>query len=295
MKRLLLLANSKASSGQTPLEDALGVIRDTGLRVDVHRPSSVAQMQEMIREHQAVVDAVVIGGGDGSINAALPAVLEAGLPLGVLPLGTANDFARTLALPADLHGACGVIAAQAIRRVDVGWANDRPFVNAAGIGLSTRVARELSRDRKQRLGPLSYPAAVLDVIRQYRPFHAHIESPAGIRELESVQITVGNGVYYGGGNPVAEDCAIDDGRLDLYSVRPRPLGRLMAVAWALRQGSHARLREDVLTAGAATFHISTRPVMAVSLDGEPCLETPVSFRVAPGALAVLAPPPETLP
>lgn len=289
VRRVVVLRNAAASGGEVALEDALSVIRDIGIEAHVHSPESAEHMRFLIRAEARSVDAVIVGGGDGTINSALKPVLEAGLPLGILPMGTANDLARTLGVPVDLYDACALIASQQTREIDVGWANDRPFVNAAGMGLSTRIARHMTRDSKRILGPLSYMSAVLDAFRTHRPFRAIIRSPSGTREVSSIQITVGNGVYYGGGTPLAQDCAIDDGCLDLYSVRPQPLLRLASVAFAVRRGTQAELGDGVDVASGGEFEISTRPTVTVSLDGEPSLTTPVRFRLAARALTVFAP------
>lgn len=289
VRRIVVLRNASASGGDAALDDALSLIRDIGIDTHVHTPESAEHMRFLIRAEARSVDAVVVGGGDGTVNSALKPVLEAGLPLGILPLGTANDLARTLGVPEDLHEACAVIASQQTRRIDVGWANDRPFVNAAGMGLSTRIAREVSVETKRMLGPLTYASAVLDAFRRLRPFKATIRSPAGVREVTSIQITVGNGVYYGGGTPLAEECAIDDGCFDLYSVRPQPLMRLAAVALAVRRGTQASLGDGVDIDCGSEFEICTTPRLTVSLDGEPSLKTPVQFRLTPRALTVFAP------
>ena len=286
----MVLRNASASGGDAAIDDALSLIRDIGIDAQVHTPESPDHMRFLIRAGARAVDAVVVGGGDGTINSALKAVLEAGLPLGILPLGTANDLARTLAIPTDLHEACTLIASQSTRTIDVGWANSRPFLNAAGLGLSTRVARRLTVESKRVLGPFSYASAVAEAFRSHRAFRATISTETGTREVSSIQITVGNGVYYGGGTPLSEDCAIDDGRLDLFSVRPQTLVRLIAVAFAVRRGTQAQLGAGVDTASGTEFEITTRPRLTVSLDGEPALRTPVRFRLTPRALTVFAPP-----
>ncbi|MFW6093420.1 MAG: lipid kinase [Pseudomonadota bacterium] len=296
MRRLLLLRNPSAGSGEALADDALGVLRDTGLELLEFEPRDASELDSLIRTHGAGVDAVVVGGGDGTLNASVEALLEVGRPLGVLPLGTANDFARTMGIPDDLHAACAIVGAGYVRRVDVARANGRPFLNAAGIGLSTRVARRLAREdgAKQRLGPFSYPAAVVEVLRAQRPFRARIASPGSVHELKSIQITVGNGVYYGGGAPLGQDCAIDDGCLDLYSIEPLPGWRLVIVALSVYRGTHTERDEGVATDRGAEFEVVTHPPMEVSLDGEPRFRTPVTFSVAPRALPVLAPRPETV-
>ncbi|MFU8816183.1 MAG: lipid kinase [Pseudomonadales bacterium] len=291
LKRVLFVRNAAASRGSADLDDALAYVRELGLEVDERIPDDAEHMRFLIRAVARSIDAVLVGGGDGTVNSALKPVLEAGLPLGVIPLGTANDFARTLGIPADPYEAFAVVAAQSTRLVDVGWANNRPFLNAAGIGLSARIARDLDSVRKRVWGPLSYPLAVLESLRRQRAFRVRLQSPAGTQEFSSIQVTVGNGVYYGGGARVATDCAIDDGCLDVLSIRPQPLRRLLAVALALRNGSQA---SGFDVAAGAVFEVATQPPLTVTLDGEPALPTPVSFRVAPRALRVFVPGPGSI-
>src|SRR5690606_17762447 len=117
----MVLRNPSASGGDVALDDALSLLRDVGIESHVHTPESAEHMRFLIRAGARAVDAVIIGGGDGTVNAALKAVLESGLPLGVLPLGTANDLARTLGIPSDPAEACALIASCATRTIDVGW------------------------------------------------------------------------------------------------------------------------------------------------------------------------------
>lgn len=290
MKRVVAVLNGRASGGHSPVQEALSVFRDLGVSIDEHRPETIDGLRGVIRERGPKADAVLVGGGDGTVNAALAPVLRCGVPLGVLPMGTANDFARTLGIPNNLRDACQALAAGCCGVVDVGLANGQPFVNAAGMGLSTRVARALSRDTKGRLGWLSYPAAVLASVRDQRPFRAEIAGDNGDVRVTSIQLTIGNGVYYGGGTPLADDASIRDGELDLYNVRALPLERLLRVAFAIRRGSQRQLEDGVDTLRGRRFRIDTQPSVTVSLDGEPLLRTPVEFSVAPGALRVLIPP-----
>jgi diacylglycerol kinase (ATP) len=291
LKRILFVRNAAASQGATDLDDALAAFREQGLEIDERIPDDAEHMRFMIRAVARSIDGVIVGGGDGTLNLALKPILESGLPLGVLPLGTANDFARTLGIPSDPHEALAVIAAGSTRLVDVGWANSRPFLNAAGIGLSAQVARCTTPERKRIWGPLSYPAAVLESVRRQRPFRVRLQSVAGTREFTSIQVTLGNGVFYGGGARVDQSATIDDGCFDVVSVRPQPLLRLLAVALAVRRGTSQELEAGVDVARGSLFEVITRPSVPVTLDGEPALSTPVSFRVAPRALRVFVPSP----
>ena len=141
-----------------------------GVRLLDERPPEVERLGAWIVEHRREVDLVIIGGGDGTLNAAADALIETGLPLGILPLGTANDLARTLGIPADLVAAGQVIAAGRTHRIDLGRVNGKHFFNVASLGLSVQVARELDADLKRRWGVLGYAFIVWRAIRGRRPF-----------------------------------------------------------------------------------------------------------------------------
>ena len=126
----------------------------------------------------------VVGGGDGTINAAAFGVIEAGLPLGILPMGTANDLARTLGIPSDIDGAARFIADGNTRRIDLGLVNGEPFFNVASLGLSAELAQKLTRDIKRRFGRLGYALVALNVLAHARPFRATIAS-----ETETVHVS----------------------------------------------------------------------------------------------------------
>lgn len=207
-------------------------------------PADRDAVADLIRQHARLgtVDCVVMGGGDGTLNAAALALAETKLPLGVLPLGTANDFARTLDIPADLPAAAAVIADGLTRRVDLGIVNGHPFFNVASIGLSVRLTRELTAERKRRWGRFAYAIAAARALSQARrPFTALIARDGYAPErVKTPQIAVGNGRYYGGGMAVRESARIDDQCLDLYSLEVKGVIRLALMALALRKGEQRR-------------------------------------------------------
>jgi YegS/Rv2252/BmrU family lipid kinase len=242
-----------------------------------------------IRRHAGAVDRVIVAGGDGSLNAAVQGLVEPGLPLGVVPLGTANNLARTLGIPFDLEGACGVIAAGYRRTIDLGRANDRYFCTTASLGLSVRITEELSPGAKRKLGPVAYALAAARVVRKAQPFRAEIVGDGVGRSTRTVQIVIGNGRYYGAGLAVAEDAAIDDARLDLYSLEVNHWWELLRLAPALKRGTQGR-RPEVEAMRATAFELRTRVPMSIDLDGELGAVTPAHFRVVPRALDVFVPP-----
>lgn len=286
--RALLLLNPAARSGAEGRDEIVGRLSALGLHPVVEIAEEPAMVSEQVLRHSAGVDRVIVGGGDGTLNLALQGLVGTGLPLGILPLGTANNLARTLRIPRDLEPACELVAHGYRRRIDLGWVNGRYFFTTASLGLSVRITEELSAESKRRWGPVAYALAALRVIRRSRPFHAEISWAGGTRRSRTVQIVVGNGRYYGAALPVAEDAAIDDSRLDLYSLEVRHWWELLAIVPSLKWGRQGE-RRAVEALRASEFEIRTSVPHDVDVDGEIGGRTPATFRVVPRALEVFAP------
>ena len=171
-------------------------------------------------------DLVVVGGGDGTVSYAAGRVAGTNVMLGVLPLGTANDFARTLEIPNNLAEACATVAEGKVVDIDLGRANGEPFLNVASVGLSVAVTEALSPRLKRYLGPLAYSIATLRAYARHKPFRARLEFPEGDHEPleldDLLQVAVGNGRHYGGGNTVSPTAGIDDHILDIYAILAGP-------------------------------------------------------------------------
>jgi diacylglycerol kinase (ATP) len=287
-RRALLIINAKSRNGGARLREARESLEAQGIEPIYHDCTSREDLSPLIREHAGGVDCVVVGGGDGTVNAAAPGVIECDLPLGVLPLGTANDLARTLGIPLDLYGAAGVIAAGATRCIDLGFVNGEPFFNVASLGLSAELAQKLTRDIKRRFGRLSYALVAMKVLSQARPFSAVITSEEGTAFVKTLQIAVGNGRYYGGGNAVQKDAAIDDEHLDLYSLEMKRAWKLALMARSFRSGEQGAWKE-VRAIRAREFDIRTRRPRPINADGEIVTETPAHVTIRPGAVTVYAP------
>ena len=287
-KRVLLLHNAKSRQGEAALGPVRARLEAAGLSVIVEPFANLPEIaRDISRLHQSA-DIIVVCGGDGSISSAAPAVIESGLPLGIIPAGTANDLARTLSIPLDFAAAADVIVAGSTRQIDVGMVNGHAFFNVASIGLSSDLAQKLDPAIKKRFGRLGYAVAALRILAGARRFRARIiEKGSGIR-VKTYQIAIGNGRLYGGGNVVEQTAAIDDGSLDLYSLEMRNLWKLALMVRAFRTGTHGAWKE-VRTARCVEFDIETRRPMPINTDGEIVTATPAHFKVLPGAITVLAP------
>lgn len=288
MKKALFLVNQDSRKGQNLLSQATEKLQALGFDLIVESTDRAAEISQTIRRYQNQVELVIIGGGDGTLNCAIEGLIETKLPLGILPMGTANDLARTLEIPTDLSAACQVIASGKVRLIDLGWVNDHYFFNVASLGLSVQITQRLTKDVKQRWGVLAYAFTALQTIWESRPFRAEIKVNNQSFYVKTIQIAIGNGRYYGGGMKVAEDATIDDRRLDLYSLETQHWSEIIALLPAMRQGNHSNW-PNVRALHAQEIEIKTSKRRPINTDGEITTQTPAKFRVIPQALAVIAP------
>lgn len=286
--RALLLVNRNARHGHKQLSAAIDRLKTLDLELLEESTEDPQQLGELIRRYQHQVELVIVGGGDGTLNAAVDALVETGLPLGILPLGTANDLARTLEIPNSLPEACEIIAKGQVRRIDLGWVNGKHFFNVASLGLSVQISKRLTKEVKRRWGVLAYGITALQVILQTRPLRAEIRINGESINVKTFQIAVGNGRYYGGGMAVVQDATIDDQRLDLYSLELKHWWQFIALLPAMRGGTYTNWR-NVRALSGQEIQVYTRKPRPINTDGEITTHTPAQFRVIPQALAVLVP------
>ena len=287
-RRALLLINRRARRGAQWADLAHQQLSATGYSLITPHEDDERSYSELILAHQHQVDVVIVGGGDGTLNAAAPGLMQSRLPLGILPLGTANDFARTLSIPFNLDAAINIIVAGHTRRIDLGEVNGHLFLNVSSVGFSASLARNLTAAAKKKWGTAGYALAALRLLRQSRPFSAMLHYDGQQEAIKTVQFSVGNGRFYGGGMTIEKDAAPDDGRLDAYSLEVRHWWQILALFPSLRRGTHGRWG-SVRTLSGTKFSLHTRRPHDINADGEIIGRTPAHYRLIEGAIAVLAP------
>lgn len=285
----LLIVNQKSRDGKDDLSEGIALLQERGIVLTEKYIDDPRCVPDLIRDHAGRVDRIILGGGDGTLNCAAESMIACGLPLGILPLGTANDLARTLGIPpAPLSEACRIIADGRLHAIDVGCVNDTYFFNVANIGLGVRVTHNLNAETKRRWGILGYAHSLVRSLREHRSFRVDITCDGQTIRTRSIQVAVGNGRFYGGGMTIADDAAIDDHRLILYSLKQRDLWKMIVLAPALWLGWH-RGRQDVLLLHGRDLEIRTKKPMGVDTDGELKTRTPARFRLLEKAIAVYVP------
>lgn len=294
VRRAALVVNARSRAGQRAFSQAKELLKklDVPLRATypLRDPARLPEtVQEILDEDH---DLLVLGGGDGTVSSVVDYLTGTDAILGVLPMGTANDFARTLGVPSDLDEACRTIAEGKVVDVDLGLAGRNYYVNVASVGLSAAVTHALTPSLKKRLGNLAYPVATAKGYFRHQPFAARLSFPDGEdgpQEHERVlQLAIGNGRFYGGGMVVAPGAGIDDRALDIYTLRSDGYRNLLDAARYLKSGNFTRIRG--LTHGRASrVYLETDPPLPINIDGELVATTPQTFSVAHNALHVLIP------
>lgn len=284
------MVNLRARRGRDARDRACACLRERGHEVSVADSRSPADLEAAIVAHRGRVDVVAVGGGDGTLISAIGGLRRIDVPLLILPLGTINELARTLAIPLDMAAACALLETGVPHRIDVGSVNGFWFFNEASIGLSTHVARQQTGAVKSRWGMLAIPLATVRAWRSVRPYHLEVELENGEHtSFRTMQLTIANSYRFGGvvENPEAR---IDDGTLDLYSISLQrwwdPLEIIGAVAVKRFPDAHG-----VQTLRGRRFVVRGRHRHHVFADGEPATKTPADFRVVPQAIAVYVPRP----
>lgn len=287
---LMILNPNSRNGADTDISEGLRLLAENGIEVIQKNSFSAEQTAQHIMDMANQIQLVILGGGDGTISSAAETLYKQQLPFAILPLGTANDLAHSLDIPTDISEAFQIIARNYRKRINLGMINEHYFFNAAHIGLGVKVTSELTSEVKKKWGVLSYLKAAITALKKNRPFHVTINANGAEHRLRSIQLAVGNGRFYGGGNVIDERSKIDDGALCLYSLAPSSFWKLLKNAVFLRYGKHSYIA-TCFTSSAKRIEIKTRKPKVIIADGEPISKTPAIFAVLPNALEVIRPAP----
>ena len=264
-KRVRLILNGKIAANDA-LKAAVARQRKAGHRIDVRVTWEKGDARRFVSE-AGEVDLVVAAGGDGTLNEVLHGLMglsEATRPiLGIVPLGTANDFATGCGIPGDPANALGLCMKGEAVQIDVGKANDHWFINAASSGFGAEITATTSPELKRLFGPAAY--TVMGAILAINLHHYQGKLILPGREItgSGPVAIVGNGRQTGGGLQVAPRACIDDGLLDVLVVRQISPTALLAAARELQQlptdGRVHLLLANALAGGASRRSNSGQP------------------------------------
>lgn len=285
-----LILNGKGA-GNEDLRVAINKLRDEGFNIAVRVTWEKGDGQRYLDEAMTLqAETVVAGGGDGTINeiATALAVLEvASRPvLGILPLGTANDFATSAGIPTEMEAALRLAIQGKACEIDLARVNQqRYFINMATGGFGTRITTETPEKLKSALGGVSYFIHGLVRMDTLKPDSCDISGPDFHWQGDALVIGIGNGRQAGGGQRLCPAALIDDGQLDISIVTAQEL---------LPTLMHSLTGDDenpgIVRKQLQSLHIRSLHEMTFNLDGEPLSGREFHIDVLPGALRCRLPP-----
>jgi diacylglycerol kinase (ATP) len=291
-----IIVNPNAGSVESvaALKESLGHQPGTRICSTDHEGHAEELARQAVEEG---AELVVAAGGDGTLNEVVnglsPDFDKA--RLGLLPLGTGNDFARSVGVPADLEQAMAILREGRVRRIDVGRATvggkSRCFLNMA-VGGFSGVVSEKASDAKERWGPLAYMRGALDALPELQAFETSIVLNGAERlQVGTYNIVISNGRYVAAGIPVAPQAELDDGVFEVMIAPATTLPKLALLVPQVLLGQH--LGSDLLLFRRATrIEIESDPPMAFNVDGELLGEESSVFEVQPRALEMVVGPDE---
>ena len=287
-KQAILIVNSHSRVGAASFEQAKRLLEQSGVElVGAHAIDKPARLKQEVRKAVDEAPMVIIGGGDGTLSTTIDFFKNHDTVFGLLPLGTANSFARALGIPLDLEGAVRVLAEGEPRQIDLGCIDGDYFGNSAAIGLSPKIARTVPHKLKRYLGRAGYALWAGYQSFRFKPFHLTIDDGLTRVSVWATEVRIANGGFFGGVELV-DSAQLDSGEIIIQAVAGRAKKNLF---WSWFASSlRLRRRHDF----NAEFHgtklrLDTDPNLDVAIDGELATKTPITVSVVPRAVTIAAP------
>jgi YegS/Rv2252/BmrU family lipid kinase len=283
-----LIVNTKSRRGQAAFREACRLLWGAGVELTIAK--AVKDPRKMPEEvHKAVVaraPMVIVGGGDGSISSTVDHVVDTDTVFAILPLGTANSFARTLEIPIDIAGAVAVITGGKAKTIDLGMIDGDYFANCAAIGLSPLIAESVPHGLKKWAGRPGYLAWAALQMAKFKPFKLTIEQRGKSETLDALEVRIANGRFHGGAELVETE--VDDGEIVIQVIDGRLRGKLLW-SWGLSLVGPEQVRGTLREFRGREFRLSTEPPLPISIDGEVVAKTPVTASLARRAIRMAVP------
>lgn len=291
IKSAAMVVNAKSRKGQALFQRACAALKGLPYQVDARAVDDPRKLEAVVRDVlSAKPDLLILGGGDGTVSGLVDMIVGHDVVLGVLPLGTANSFARTLGIPLTVEGAIDVIKAGHMRRIDLGMIDRDYFANCAAMGISPQIAETVPHGLKKLFGKIGYLGWATYQFTRFKPFTLFIDDGEKKRKMRVVEVRISNGPYHGG-TWLVDEASVSSGEIVVQAVRGH-YKRKLVTNWAASFFGLPARHFDTISFSGKKLTIDTEPRLPISIDGEVLARTPVTARVAAGVIQVMAPPPE---
>lgn len=285
----VLIVNTRSRRGARAYSEAKRLLEKGGVHLTASYPVQHGErVPEVVREEIAKGSRfIIVGGGDGTISSVAGHFAYKDVVLGLLPLGTANSFARTIGVPLDLAGAIDILLNGKVADVDLGKINEHYFANGSSIGMPAIVGRATPHMLKKWLGRGAYALVALNKFRTYKTFKCIVTVNGDQNSFDAVDLRIANGAYQGG-VLVAPEASPDDGKIVVHILNG-PSKWILARQWARLTLGIPFVPAEIEILKAKKMIIDTVPKQHVAIDGEVIAQTPINVSAAREALLLMAP------
>jgi len=287
-RKHLVLVIHGARADQPALREMVARVRADGHRVEPQVTFEPGDGDRFARDAAAAgADAVVAVGGDGTVNEVVNGLSGSDVPMGIVPLGTANDFARQVGIPLDPDEAIDLVLRREPIRVDTAELNDRRFLNVSTGGVGAEATAETPLEAKEALGLLAYIVTGVKKLVELEPRRAYFGGPGFAYRGEFLIFAVGNGRMTGGGTLLTPRASVTDGLLDLCIIEGMPRADFARLVLRLRGGGHLE-ESGVHYVKLPSVHIEAQEAISVNVDGESSDHFRLTYRARPHDLRIHA-------
>ena len=264
IKSAALVVNARSRKGRRLFKHACRLLKDLPYPVDAYAVKNPGDLCGVVgRALYKGPDLLILGGGDGTISGLVDQMVGRDVRLGVLPLGTANSFARTLGIPLDVEGAIEVIRTGRPRRIDLGMIDKDYYANCAAMGISPQIAETVPHDLKKYLGRVGYLAWAAWQFTRFKPFTLIVDTGERRERLRVVEVRIANGPYHGG-TELVDSAEVDSGEIVVQAVMGHVKRRLVK-NWFASVIRHKSRHEDVREFRGRSVRIDTEPRLPITL------------------------------
>jgi diacylglycerol kinase (ATP) len=290
-KKILLFYNPYAGSGlfRNNLDLIIERLQAKKYQVIPVRAAKGRSIDQALSEmNQAEFSRILIAGGDGTINICVNAMIanKIDLPIGILPVGTANDFAYYFALPTEVNAALDLALGKHFTFADVGVCNGRHFINVTALGNVVDVSQKTDPNLKNALGIFSYYLMSVSQMVNLKPLPVKLITPDETYEEEMFFMVVMNGKSAGGLKTLSPDSDINDGKMDVILFRETPIMNVLPLIIEFAQGKHLS-NKHVLSFQTSQLRIESPVEISTDVDGEKGATLPLDFSILHKRLRIM--------
>lgn len=290
MKKIKFIYNpySGENSIITDIDKVIMVHQKYGYIVEPYRVSFGFNIADAFKEMNGKYEYILIAGGDGTIDCVVNHMKNMGvdIPIAILPVGTANDFARFIGMPQDVEVACEQILSSRVTNIDLGRINDKYFINVASTGLFTDVSQKTDENLKNTIGKLAYYIKGIEQLPNFRKLKVKVDSSEASFDGDMFLMLVFNG-QTAGNFKMAYKAKVDDGLLDVIIIKAGMLKDIITLFIKILKGEHLEESSELVYFKSNRIHIECSENIVTDIDGERGPDFPVDIECIKGGLKVL--------